>query len=865
MWTLTDRHHLTVDQFRERAGYDFALDRFQIQAIETYRAGRSVLVAAPTGSGKTVVAEYAVEAALAGEGKAFYTAPIKALSNQKYRDLIDRHGPDQVGLLTGDNSINGDAPVVVMTTEVLRNMIYARSSSLDDLHAVVLDEVHYLQDAYRGPVWEEVIVHLALNVQLVCLSATVSNAGELGEWLETVRGPTDVVIETQRPVELENLYLVGERGSEVLHLLPTLVEGKPNREGSRFDAADRGFRGRGRPRRRWFTPDRIDTVELLQDRSMLPAIYFIFSRAGCDDAAARCRDGAIRLTDPDERDEIRRQVEARVEALSDDELAVFDYAAFLSTLQSGYAAHHAGMIPPFKEAVEQCFVRGLVKVVFATETLALGINMPARTVVIDKLSKFTGDGHEVLTPGEYTQITGRAGRRGIDEHGYALVAWSPFVPFAQVASLASSREFVLRSAFRPTYNMAANLVRDHEPEEAHRLLNASFAQFQADREVVELQARAERLRADRDQLAAAAVCSRGDLAEYCALAEKSRGQRGTRSEIEGALARAKPGDVLIVPPKRAPAAVISVAQRRGATRIRAVTAAGDLVTRGPADFADPPERVAGVTLPTPFAPNSKRFRREVAERVRDLVLDEPRRPPREPTPLEEHPVHTCPDRDAHLKVSRRLERVSRQVADLDARIASRADSLALRFDRVLQLLEQWGHLDGWKLTDRGSLLAAIYHESDLLVAEAISDGLFEGLDGPECAALVSCLTYEHRSATPAPPPSLPTRKLRDRWQALEGLAHDLWASEEAAGLTLTREPDPGLADVIHGWAAGHDIEDVLGDDDLTGGDFVRNVKQVADLLRQVGEVTTGPTAAAARQGTTALLRGVVAASSSVGA
>src|SRR5690606_5801149 len=339
-------------------------------------------------------------------------------SNQKFTDLRRRLGSERVGLLTGDNAVNGDAPVVVMTTEVLRNMIYAASPALHGLRHVVLDEVHYLQDHYRGPVWEEVIIHSPPEVGLVCLSATVSNAEELAEWISTVRGPCDAIIEERRPTRLENLYLVGDKASPVLHLLPTLVDGRPNPEAGRLDAESLRARGperghpRSRARRRYFTPNRLEVLDRLAADELLPAIVFVFSRAGCDDAVRTCLDAGVRLTTAEERRRIRAVVEEHVARLCDADLAVLGYGRWLAGLEAGVAAHHAGMVPPFKEAVEACFAEGLVKVVFATETLALGINMPARTVVIEKLTKFTGERHEFLTPGDYTQLTGRAGRRG---------------------------------------------------------------------------------------------------------------------------------------------------------------------------------------------------------------------------------------------------------------------------------------------------------------------------------------------------------------------------------------------------------------------------------------------------------------------
>ena len=606
----------------------FQLDPFQVSSLDALDAGCSVVVAAPTGSGKTVVAEYAIARALAEGGKVFYTTPLKALSNQKFGDLVRRHGAGQVGLLTGDNAINGDAPVVVMTTEVLRNMIYAGSGALDGLRYVILDEVHYLQNAYRGPVWEEVIIHTPPSVDLVCLSATVSNAEELADWIGTVRGDTAAIIEERRPVDLHNLYLMGDRSSERLLLFPTLIDGRPNPEASALDSKTLRHPGqRGRPRGRLFTPRRPEVVELLSDAEMLPAIYFIFSRAACDDAVTQCLREGLRLTTPDERRQIRAIAEAHVETLSDDDLRVLDYGNWIGGLEQGLAAHHAGMVPPFKEAVEACFAAGLVKVVFATETLSLGINMPARSVVIEKLTKFTGERHEFLTPGEYTQLTGRAGRRGIDEVGYAIVLWSPFVPFDQVAGLAGTRTYALTSSFRPTYNMAANLVRRYPPDLAHHLLNLSFAQYRADSDVVRLEAQLERTRDAIAESELAIRCDRGDVGEYRALLaaseEPPRHRHAYTSDVLAALNKVKPGDVLVVPGGKSGGrvAVLSTTRRRGGDlRVRAITTDRRMLSLGPKDFPAPPRPVARITLPAPYAPNNAGFQRHVASALQAARL-----------------------------------------------------------------------------------------------------------------------------------------------------------------------------------------------------------------------------------------------------
>ena len=770
----------------EPPGAGFVLDEFQRRAIEHLDSGRSVLVSAPTGSGKTVVADHAVDSALAAGRRAFYTTPIKALSNQKYRDLCRRLGPARVGLLTGDNVIAGDADTVVMTTEVLRNMLYAGAVDAR-LGAVVLDEVHYLEDPYRGPVWEEVILHLPSAVALVCLSATVSNHREVGDWLNRVHGPTAVVAETHRPVPLTNLYAVGRRRSEAVELMPTLVDGEPNPKGRRFDlpAASQQPRRPGRSRqpggqdtsresrrsrnrrdpgssrqpggqdtsresrrsrnrrepgssrqpggqdtsresrrsrnrrepgssrqpggqdtsresrrsrnrrepgssrqpghpvRRghhrglpWRPPRRVDLLVELSERGLLPVIWFVFSRKGCDQAAGRlARDGA-RYADDVEAARIDELVEARLGSLDPADLAALDAHRWAARLRLGVASHHAGMVPVFKEIVERCFAEGLVKVVFATETLALGVNMPARSVVIDKPTKYDGHRMVPLRAAQYTQFTGRAGRRGIDEAGWAVALWSPDCTFDEMAEMASSRSFELRSAFRPTYNMVAGLLARMPAEEVRNLMSSSFAQHQAD-------------------------------------------------------------------------------------------------------------------------------------------------------------------------------------------AASSQSSLPQQFDAVTSVLRERGHLDGWTLTASGSLVSRIFHEADLAVAEALHTGLLDGLSPPELASVLSAFTYEHRSPGPRPEVWIPSGTAHRRLRRIGADLDDLNRTEQRFAAGLTRSLDAGFAPAAHRWASGETLE-ALVDEGFSAGDFVRNVKQLIDLARQVAAVApnTG-TARVARQTAGALNRGVVALSGTV--
>ncbi len=940
----------------------FTLDDFQVRAFSALDAGASVVVAAPTGSGKTLVAEYAIYRALNEGGKAFYTAPIKALSNQKFGDLVARHGAQNVGLLTGDNAVNPDAPIIVMTTEVLRNMIYARSSSLKGLRYVILDEVHYLQDAYRGPVWEEIIIHTPMEVDLVCLSATVSNAEELAEWVTLVRGRTEAIIHEQRPTELNHLYLVGNRDTGEVTMLPTFVNGRPNQQAARLDAEAHGSSTKPRTtnkRRPISTPRRIEILDALRHEDMLPAIYFIFSRSACDEAVTSCLHAGLRLTLPEERREIRAIVEDRVRDLSDDDLRVLDYGRFLAALENGFAAHHAGMVPTFKETVEACFVEGLVKVVFSTETLALGINMPARTVVIEKLTKFGGERHQFLTPGEYTQLTGRAGRRGIDPVGYAATLWTPFIPFEQVASLAAKRTYELRSSFRPTNNMAVNLVRRYQPTEAHHLLSLSFAQFRIDSDLVSTTVRVDRLKRELSEARTAAYCELGDIREIMQTTARVRGPSAPEREIAAVMEALKPGDVLApigitadvalsngaskkdlaelssyeaqesdergARPGEGWLLVLATARRRGRdTTLRAARPNGKVIALTPRDFRNVPNVVGTVRLPTPFNPNSRSFQDAATASLNKTIAKMTGTPAGSRKRTRGAPtdtggtdsshgsgglpkgsrqrlvgVESCPDFDAHRKAFTRSQQIQRELERLSALADERRDSLGAQFDRVLQLLEGLGYLDGWSVTASGDMLAGLFHESDLLIAECIRNGLFDGLTPSQIAGLVSTFVYEQRgggnsrrnkgaTASHGKPAAFAAksrnratfrnntsdgrhtgdlpfdfpRALTARWWAMNDLADDLNEDESTLGLPMTKALDPGFVRVAQQWAGGESLDDVLEGAEVTGGDFVRTVKILIDLLKQIGKVALVPdTARAARQAADALFRGVVQVSS----
>jgi ATP-dependent RNA helicase HelY len=913
-------------QFREL--YEFGLDPFQIEACRALEAGSGVLVAAPTGSGKTIVGEFAVHLALAEGRKCFYTTPIKALSNQKYNDLAKRYGADKVGLLTGDNSVNGDAPVIVMTTEVLRNMLYAGSGALDGLGYVVMDEVHYLSDRFRGAVWEEVIIHLPQSVTLVSLSATVSNAEEFGDWLDTVRGDTRVIVSEHRPVPLWQHVLAGRRmydlfeekagsgGGQGRREVNTDLERLARMENQR-PFSPRGRRGREadrererRARSRVWTPSRAEVIDRLDSEGLLPAITFIFSRAGCEAAVQQCLYAGLRLNNDEARAKVRALVEERTRAIPDEDLHVLGYFEFLEGLERGIAAHHAGMLPTFKEIVEELFVKGLVKAVFATETLALGINMPARSVVLEKLVKWNGEMHADITPGEYTQLTGRAGRRGIDVEGHAVVLWQRGFDPAAVAGLAGTRTYPLRSSFKPSYNMAVNLVGQFGRHRSRELLETSFAQFQADRSVVgiskQVQRNEEGLRGYQESMA----CHLGDFEEYMRLrrelkdreAELSRqGAVQRRAAAADALEKLKPGDIIHVPAGKyaglalvlepgIPGRATGGHHPRGGEfhdgpRPLVLTAERQVKRLGQVDFPVPVEALERMRIPKSFNPRSPQSRRDLASAMRSKAgsagWSAPARHRKERSAaaddteiarlrgaIRAHPCHGCDDREDHARWAERYHRLRRDTHGLERRIEGRTNTIARTFDRVCAVLTDLGYLDGDVVTPEGRRLARLYGELDLLASECLREGVWNGLGPAELAACASALVYESRQSDDAVAPRLPTGNARQAlgemvriWGRLDALEEDHRINQtEGVG---QREPDLGFAWAAHRWASGHSLDAVLSDAEMPAGDFVRWCKQLIDVLGQIGDAAPegSPVRRNARKAVDGLLRGVVAYSS----
>ncbi|MCY7326753.1 MAG: DEAD/DEAH box helicase [Microbacteriaceae bacterium] len=787
-----------VDAFRARQKFD--LDPFQLTACTALERGNSVLVAAPTGAGKTIVAEFAVYLAMQQpRAKVFYTAPMKALSNQKFQEFVAEYGASEVGLLTGDTNINSGARIVVMTTEVLRNMLYADSDLLRDLSFVIMDEVHYLADRFRGAVWEEVIIHLPQPVRLVSLSATVSNAEEFGDWLQAVRGETDVIVSEERPVPLDQHILMRTKLIDLFDSSGLAATNRVNpelvqmaRHGGRA-ISSRQSQDVGRRHSRGGRPDdtrmnRPAVIDLLESRNLLPAIFFIFSRVGCDQAVAQVLRAGVRLTEQWERDEIRSIVEERCRTLLDEDLAVLGYWEWLEGLERGVAAHHAGMLPAFKEVVEELYRRKLVRVVFATETLALGINMPARTVVLEKLEKFNGEARVPITPGEYTQLTGRAGRRGIDVEGHSVIQWQDALDPQAVASLASRRTYPLNSSFRPTYNMAVNLIEQFGRARTREVLESSFAQFQADRAVVDLARKVRSQRESLDGYAEAMVCHLGDFTEYS----------GIRRELTDL-------------------------ERTGDSRV-------ELQSR------------------------SKREKRQ--HQLTSLRKRLRQHPCHSCNDREAHARWA----ERWWRLKKQTDDLTRQIrarTGAVARVFDRVTDVLM----ILGYLER-DDIGTVNLATGGRILKRIYGERDLLIAECLRKGLWNELDPAALAAMAAALIYEpRRDEGQVSERYLPKGAFRPALENTTTLWATLDDLERDNKLPGSNPLSSGLSLAMNRWAQGSNLDSVLRDTDLAAGDFVRLTKQTIDLLDQLSMVADAPVGPRARNALELIRRGIVAYSS----
>jgi len=795
--------------------WGFQLDRFQTEAISAVNAGHSVLVAAPTSSGKTVVAEHAIDVALEGGFRVFYTTPIKALSNQKFSELKKRVGAERVGLLTGDLTINPAASVLVMTTEVLRNMLYANSATMDGLAWVVLDEVHYLEDPYRGPVWEEVILGLPKTTQVIALSATVSNVEELGKWLSRVKEKTEVIVHEQRPVPLKLHYCAASRSNHKRRLeqIPLLIEGKSNPAGKKFSHGGRKRRD-AHYQKRFSSPHYIEVIESLRSQELLPTIHFIFSRAGCDAARDRVLKTGISLNNSNEQKAVDEIVFKRLKFKNPDDMKVLKVDEWTNGLRRGIASHHAGLVPIFKEITEELFVKGLLKVVYATETLALGVNLPARSVVLDKMTKFTGENHEFLTSSQFTQITGRAGRRGLDKEGHGVILWSPFVEFREVAELALNKSFYLKSAFHPTYNMVANLMNTRSQLEAEELLKRSFGQFQLDNKRNSQQKKLQ------------------DTGAQIALLEKDLVDLSGGKFESCTVSALQPGDVVLLEDGQIHA-ILTIADRSGnRRRIKTINQVGRFSRFASEGILNDPLRLSKVDALDHALLRNSETHREIIPFLKKLFTSE---------------IKTIG------QIRRKIFRLKKQIHDSE--ISTSKIDLVDQLAVTGRILELRGLSDGWRLTEAGQLLTRIYSECDLVIVEALKDELFAGLTAAELAAVVSVFVYSHRGRPDDFTP-LKNKKIWERVEAIEKIAKTITDLEWELGMDSKVILDSRYAEKIYLWASGQDLGAVL-DSATSGGEFVRNVRLVSDLLRQIRTMGDTELQKVAAESIKTLERGVV--------
>lgn len=849
--------------------FPFDLDQFQKEAIASLNAGRSVVVCAPTGSGKTLVGEYAIYRALARGKRVFYTTPLKALSNQKLRDFREKFGFEQVGLLTGDASIHRDAPILVMTTEIFRNMLYGTpigqvGISLVDVEAVILDECHYMNDRQRGTVWEESIIYCPREVQLAALSATVANSDQLTDWLNRVHGPTDLIYSDFRPVPLE-FHFCNPKGLFPLlndsktKINPRLLQKKKGRGGER----DRGRSGRPE------APGIIYTLSQLEQRDMLPAIYFIFSRRGCDKAVAEV--GDLWLVNNEESQILRQQI--------DDFLARNPEAGRsgqIAPLYRGIAAHHAGILPAWKALVEELFQQGLIKVVFATETLAAGINMPARTTVISTLSKRTDTGHRLLNASEFLQMAGRAGRRGMDKQGHVVTVQTPFEGAKEAAYLGTSKPDPLVSQFTPSYGMVLNLLQTHTLDQTRELIERSFGQYMATLhlrpeydEIAELEKQLAQL---HEQIAAV---DENELAIYEKLRQRlkverqilktlqEQAQEDRKEELGMMLDFAVSGTLLSLKGKNitvsSPVTAVLVAKSPGSGQAPYLVCLGhdnrwyvattgdvvDLYAELPRievspDLLPPPEMplkpgqsrrgneesfAIAVRIPNPI--ESLHLAPEVAEQLsRTAAVQEQ---------LEAHPLHQSGNAATLFKRRAKYVELEAELEQLQGQVEQHSQRHWEEFLNLILILQHFGALDNLVPTQLGRIAAAIRGENELWLGLVFASGELDNLDPHHLAAAAAGLVME----TPRPDSKVNfelSNEVAEALAKLRGIRRQMFQLQRRYNVALPIWLEFELIAIVEQWALGMEWTELCENTTLDEGDVVRILRRTLDLLSQIPHV-----------------------------
>jgi len=855
--------------------FPFPLDPFQLEAIDALNQGHSVVVSAPTGSGKTLVGEYAIHRALAHGQKVFYTTPLKALSNQKLRDFRAQFGAEKVGLLTGDLSLNREAQIVVMTTEIFRNMLYAEADDhddpLDNVEAVVLDECHYMNDSQRGTVWEESIIHCPPPIQLVALSATVANAGQLTDWIDRVHGPTQLVLSDFRPVPLAFSFC----SAKGLHPLLN-DEGTGLHPNCKVWRAPKGGQRKGPKTAKPPQPEAPPlgfVVAQMAERDMLPAIYFIFSRRGCDKGV---RDlGKACLVNPEEQARIKMRLDAYIAATPE---AVRD-GGHADALLRGIAAHHAGVLPAWKELIEELFQQGLIKVVFATETLAAGINMPARTTVISALSKRTERGHRPLMGSEFLQMAGRAGRRGLDTQGYVVTVQSRFEGVREAGQLATSPADPLVSQFTPSYGMVLNLLQRYDLTKAKELVERSFGRYLATLDLAEDEARISELMGQLDRLEdGSGDVPWEDFEDYekqrARLREERRILRILQQQAEETLAHeltlalqfSSEGTLVSLKAPQlkgrvTPAVIVEKVKGSGQFPLLLCLTDENLWVLLPCNAVvslhaelsclqvgqvDPPllrhggelrhgdQASGGLALAVGHMAN----RHDMSTPQYDLAgevqahaqlvhhLEEE---------LELHPAHRWGDRKQLKKHRRRMEELHDEIEERQRLLHFRSNRHWDTFLALIEILRFFGALageDGLEPTEVGRTVAALRGDNELWLGLALMSGHLDELDPAQLAAVFEAISTEVNRPDlwcGYPPPPQAEEALHD----LRGLRRELERQQERAKVTVPIWWEPELTGLVHAWAKGTSWSDLIANTSLDEGDVVRILRRTVDLLAQV--------------------------------
>ncbi|MBD2132015.1 RNA helicase [Sphaerospermopsis sp. FACHB-1094] len=847
--------------------FPFELDQFQLDAIASLNAGRSVVVCAPTGSGKTLVGEYAIYRALSRGKRVFYTTPLKALSNQKLRDFREKFGFDMVGLLTGDASINRDAPIIVMTTEIFRNMLYGTpigqiGISLTDVEAVVLDECHYMNDRQRGTVWEESIIYCPREVQLVALSATVANSEQLTDWLNRVHGPTDLIYSDFRPVPLE-FHFCNPKG-----LFPLLNDSKTKINQRLIKRGKKGIGERGKGNRPE-PPSIVYTLSQLAQRDMLPAIFFIFSRRGCDKAVAEV--GDLWLVNNEESQILRRQI--------DDFLARNPEAGRtgqIAPLYRGIAAHHAGILPAWKVLVEELFQQGLIKVVFATETLAAGINMPARTTVISTLSKRTDNGHRLLKASEFLQMSGRAGRRGMDLQGHVVTLQTPFEGAKEAAYLATSPPDPLVSQFTPSYGMVLNLLQTHTLEQAKELIERSFGQYMATLylkpeydEIADIKAELAKIEAEL------AAVDENEIALYEKLRQRLKVERhifktlqeqareDRQEQLSMMLDFAVTGTLLSLKDKNMTATLPLTAILYG--KAPEVGPTSYLVCLGQdnrwyvattADVIDLYAEMPRVEVPEDILPpdelglkrgqsvRGNAATEAIAQSIPDPseymymtpeVAAQLSRVNAVQSQIENHPLHKSGNIANIFKQRARCVELEAELEELEEQVKQHSQQHWEEFLNLIQILQHFGGLDNLAPTELGQMAAAIRGENELWLGLAIASGELDNLDPHHLAAAAASLVTE----TPRPDSRVRfnlSNETADALAKLRGIRRKLFQIQHRHNVALPIWLEFELIAVVEQWALGMDWLQLCANTTLDEGDVVRLLRRTLDLLSQIPHV-----------------------------